>query len=86
MAVLIFLTVDLLYFVALFCGSVLWALHRGCVSRGCPGDLWPVLPLPMQQLIPVVAPLFLGMEESGSCLGCLLMFQAAGKICYKSKK
>lgn len=70
----------------LFCDAVLRALQYGCVSKGCPGDLWSVLPLPVQQLIPVVAPLFPGMEESGACLGCLFMFQVAGKIRCKSKK
>lgn len=82
MAILIFLTVDLL----LFCGSVLWALQQACVSRGCSGDPRSVLPLPVEQLIPVVASFFPWMEESGACWGCLFMFQVAGEICFKSKK
>lgn len=74
----IFLTVHLLYFVAQCCGP--------CASRDCPGDQWSVLPLPVQQLIPVWAPVFPGREESGGHLGRLFMFQIVGKICYKIKK
>lgn len=42
----------------LFCDSVAWTLQ------------WSVLSLPVQQLIPVGAPVFPGREEGGECLSC----------------
>lgn len=69
---------DLLYFVTRCCGP--------CREAELQGDQWSLLPLPVQQLIPVGAPELPGREEGGGHSGRLFMFQIAGKICYKSKK